>query len=91
MILASVWSYFIWASYGQAPYVVGYGGTRPILIPQDIRWTVFRRDGYRCVHCGSPIDLGIDHIQPVSSGGSNDPSNLQTLCRVCSSVKSDTW
>ena len=91
VILGSVCSYFIWASYGQPPYVVGYGGMQRIPVPQDIRWMVFAGDNYQCIDCGSVIDLIIDHIQPVSSGGSNDPSNLQTLCRSCNSVKSDIW
>ena len=64
---------------------------RRVPIPQDLRWMVFARDGYRCLECGSPVDLTIDHIQPVSWGGSNDPSNLQTLCRGCNSVKGDRW
>ena len=56
-------------------------------IPQDLRWMVFERDGYACAHCGSRYDLTIDHIHPVSLGGTNDPSNLQTLCRTCNCSK----
>ena len=91
VILASVWSYFIWSSYCPPPYVVGDGGTRRIPVPQGTRRMVFARDNYQCVDCGSVIDLSIDHIQPVSSGGSNEPSNLQTLCQPCNSVKGDAW
>jgi len=68
-----------------------YPGGRRIPVPQDVRWTVFMRDGYRCVACGSPLDLTIDHIHPVAWGGTNDPSNLRTLCRSCNSVKGDMW
>ncbi len=60
-------------------------------IPQDVRWMIFARDGYQCLECGSAVDLTIDHIHPVAWGGTNDASNLQTLCRSCNSVKSDIW
>ena len=56
-------------------------------ISGDVRWAIFRRDGYRCTACGSHQDLTIDHVWPVSRGGSNDASNLQTLCRSCNSRK----
>ncbi len=58
-------------------------------IPSDVRWTVFRRDGYHCRFCGSHHDLTIDHIYPVSRGGTNELTNLQTLCRSCNSSKGD--
>jgi HNH endonuclease len=61
-------------------------GTRTPL-DNDLRWAVFQRDGYACVHCGSRLDLTIDHIHPVSMGGLNSPENLQTLCRNCNSRK----
>jgi 5-methylcytosine-specific restriction endonuclease McrA len=31
--------------------------------------------------------LEIDHIRPVSRGGTNDPDNLQVLCRDCNAGK----
>lgn len=52
-----------------------------------LRPIVFRRDGYRCLECGRTDDLSVDHIAPLSLGGSNDLSNLQTLCRPCNSRK----
>lgn len=48
---------------------------------------VMARDGYRCLCCGSKKRLSKDHIQPIASGGSNDISNLQTLCIPCNSRK----
>ena len=54
------------------------------------RLNVYARDRYRCVTCGSQDDLTLDHIHPVSKGGSNEPSNLQTMCRVCNSRKGAT-
>lgn len=52
-----------------------------------LKLTVFRRDGFRCVYCGSSDDLTVDHLNPVSHGGTNVKENLQTLCRSCNSWK----
>jgi hypothetical protein len=56
-------------------------------IPNAVRQMVYRRDGYQCVTCGSGEYLTLDHIHPWSLGGSDDPSNLQTMCRSCNSRK----
>ena len=48
---------------------------------------VFERDGYRCKQCGTNKHLTVDHINPISRGGSDDFDNLQTLCRSCNSRK----
>lgn len=56
-------------------------------IPTELRWAVFRRDGYRCVHCGYDADLTADHIEPEVKGGRTGVDNLQTLCRSCNSKK----
>ena len=58
-------------------------------IPQDIREAVLARDGYRFVRCGSTQYLEVDHIFPYSLGGTNELSNLQTLCRKCNAEKSN--
>lgn len=52
-------------------------------IPDAVRALVFGRDGHRCVTCGSSERLSLDHIYPWSLGGSDDESNLQTLCMPC--------
>lgn len=56
-------------------------------VPPGVREQVFDRDGHRCLRCGSPDNLTIDHIKPVSDGGSNAKRNLQTLCQSCNSTK----
>ncbi len=38
--------------------------------------------GASCVVCGSKRDLAIDHIVPISQGGTNAVSNLQVLCEI---------
>lgn len=60
---------------------------RKQVIGQSLRTRVFERDSYRCVHCGTHIDLCVDHIKPESKGGGLDFDNLQTLCRSCNSIK----
>ena len=56
-------------------------------IPEELRWSIFQRDDYKCLHCGSKSCLTIDHILAESKGGNLDGSNLQTLCRSCNSKK----
>jgi 5-methylcytosine-specific restriction endonuclease McrA len=43
-----------------------------------------------CLKCGSESKLTIDHVVPISKGGSNDFSNLQILCEKCNSLKGST-
>jgi 5-methylcytosine-specific restriction endonuclease McrA len=46
--------------------------------------------GYRCLCCGrSDLPLTVDHICPVSKGGSNWVANLQPLCGPCNFKKHD--
>lgn len=56
-------------------------------LPRQIRETVFIRDGRICKYCGCFDNLTIDHIHPVTHGGTDDLDNLQVLCRSCNSKK----
>lgn len=61
-------------------------------IPQAFKHEVFKRDGYRCLECGATnkkCKLEIDHILPVAQGGTDELSNLQTLCEECNKAKSN--
>ena len=64
-------------------------------ISQSIRHEVFVRDNYKCVECGASkedIPLEIDHIISIAQGGTDEMSNLQTLCKTCNLTKSSrTW
>lgn len=59
-------------------------------IPEAMREAVLRRDGGRCVECGSNKRLCVDHIIPEAKGGLTIESNLQAMCRPCNSEKSDS-
>ena len=59
-------------------------------IPGVLRHEVFQRDGYRCRECGATnceTSLEVDHIIPVSQGGTDELGNLQTLCCMCNRAK----
>lgn len=47
---------------------------------------IFSRDKV-CLLCGADTDLTVDHIIPISKGGTNRKGNLQALCRSCNSRK----
>lgn len=63
------------------------------LMTDKMRYTILKRDGFRCQICGRTADDGVklhvDHIIPVSKGGATVPENLRTLCETCNWGKSD--
>jgi hypothetical protein len=55
-------------------------------IGKKLRFDVFKRDGFTCAYCGAippKAILQVDHIHPVSLGGSNEIDNLITSCQPC--------
>jgi hypothetical protein len=74
----------------QSLYASGDSGQhRRVVIPNDVRMFVWKRDGGVCVKCGSNRNLEYDHIIPVSKGGSSTARNLQLLCEDCNRDKSN--
>jgi 5-methylcytosine-specific restriction endonuclease McrA len=56
----------------------------------SIRKAVLLRDVYRCASCRRIVDgpdAQVDHMLPLSEGGTDDLANLQTLCIGCHSRK----
>lgn len=61
------------------------------------RKQVWERDGYRCHLCRKKTDPTkpvphpraptIDHVIPLASGGTHEPSNCRTACFLCNSTK----
>ena len=61
-------------------------------ISRALRAAVFRRDNYTCQQCGARgsdrgVQLVVDHKKPLKRGGTNEMSNLQTLCSKCNAQK----
>lgn len=56
-----------------------------------IRRIVWQRDSGKCVHCGADVPLDECHIDHIRSGklGTNELSNLRTLCRRCHVLRLD--
>ena len=56
---------------------------------QQLRISILERDGFSCQeengYCSGPLQ--IHHIIELSKGGSNNPSNLITLCKYHHSMK----
>ena len=61
-------------------------------ISKKVRFEIFKRDGFKCCYCGETppsVTLEVDHIEPVSKGGSNDMNNLVTACFSCNRGKTN--
>lgn len=63
-------------------------------IPKSTRFAVLKRDRFRCKYCGISAEeadepLQIDHVKPVSKGGTNDIINLVASCFACNNGKRD--
>lgn len=61
------------------------------------RWEIFERDALQCYLCGDHMDAELrvphpkaptlDHIVPLSRGGTHEPSNIATACFQCNVYK----
>lgn len=62
-------------------------------VSKRLRYEVLRRDNHACRYCGATapdVKLTIDHVKPVTLGGSDEPSNLVTACADCNSGKTSS-
>lgn len=84
-ILAEFWDGLA-TSFDRYP-VIRTGERDPI--PTDVRRRVYARDHFRCQWCARTWNLQLDHIVPWSAGGSDDESNLRTLCAPCNTDRSN--
>lgn len=53
---------------------------------------LLNKQNFKCYFCQEPITSGaaeIDHLTPISRGGTNDHSNLAACCSSCNKAKTD--
>jgi hypothetical protein len=76
---------------GGVPTAVVQPGTPECTRPREpspkVQDQVKKRDGRRCLCCGSGYRLQVDHIWSFRNGGSSELHNLQTLCKRCNGEK----
>jgi len=70
-------------------------------ISPQLRTEILERNGFTCQQCGAgpgdpdpfnpnrKVRLHIDHVVPVSQGGTDDKDNLRVLCSACNQGKSN--
>jgi len=61
-------------------------------IPGTLRYDILKKAQFRCELCGISAEekaLEVYHIIPRNKGGSDDTSNLQSLCYSCNAMKLD--
>jgi len=61
-------------------------------ITGTLRYEILKKAKFRCELCGISAEekaLEVDHIVPRNKGGSDDMSNLQSLCYSCNAMKRD--
>jgi 5-methylcytosine-specific restriction endonuclease McrA len=47
---------------------------------------ILKRDRHKCYVCGAKA-TEVDHVVPASKGGTDDDSNLRSICRRCHRAK----
>ena len=64
-------------------------------IRRDKRLAIYLRDHFSCLYCladltdADPSGITLDHLIPVSDGGTNESKNLVTACRHCNCSRQD--
>ena len=62
-------------------------------VSKRTRYEVLRRDDHTCRYCGGvapDVVLTIDHVTPVTLGGTDSPENLVAACKDCNAGKTSS-
>lgn len=60
------------------------------MISNVAKANIYKQSNCRCEICGRPLTAAestVDHITPISRGGTNDISNLRNVCADCNALK----
>ena len=60
------------------------------IISKELKELIFKKQCGKCADCDEDLkdNFELDHIQPVSGGGTNERENLEYLCKACHVEKS---
>lgn len=64
-----------------------------LAVSKRLRYEVLRRDNHTCRYCGArapEVEITVDHVVPVSLGGTDEPSNLVAACGDCNGGKTSS-
>lgn len=81
------------SSFDVLSQAMGAGGRPSPREWSELREAAIEEHGERCFYCHAvDVALAVDHIHPVSRGGSNHRLNLVPACKPCNSAKGNkTW
>lgn len=68
----------------------GMNSSKRISFPQEVKDEVFRQSGGYCAICGGKLykqNMSVDHIVPLSRGGTNTLTNLRATHEGCNYLK----
>lgn len=72
-----------WDRLRQNPSAGADGKSTEEFITQNIRVAVWRRDGGKCVKCGSRDGIDFRYVVPPQRGGTGAAGNVRLLCAKC--------
>ncbi len=61
----------------------------PKISNKNWRESLYKLTKYKCIYCGKPSE-SLDHLHPMSKGGTSMTSNCVPCCLSCNGKKSDS-
>lgn len=61
-------------------------------VRKGMKRQVYNRQGGKCSMCGDKINylnITVDHVIPISKGGTNTLDNMEAMCYTCNQMKRD--